>query len=124
EVASLGDDRAGRRAKADAEFLGDDLGQSGLAQARGADKKNVIQRRATHLGGFDEHFQIGARISLPDKVGKTGGTQRHIEIVVATSSGRGKCHAISSIPGMRLAAFLSKVATAVHFASVASWATK
>ena len=43
---------AGGLLEADVEFVGDDGGQGGLAQAGRAEEKDVVQRLAAGFGGF------------------------------------------------------------------------
>ncbi len=58
EVA-LDDERRTRGLlEADVEFVGDDGGQRGLAQARRAEKKHVIQRLAARAGGFKSDGEL------------------------------------------------------------------
>ena len=84
EVPGLGNHRAGGGAKADAQLLGDDLCQSGLAQPGRADEQHMVERGPALLGRLDKHFQISPRRRLADEIGKTGRPQRDIEIIVAS----------------------------------------
>ena len=52
EIARLGDDRAGRGAKPDAELARDDLGQRGLAEPRRPEEQHMIHRLAAAIGRF------------------------------------------------------------------------
>ena len=68
QVACLGEDRAGGRAKVHAEFSGDNLSQGGLAEARRAEQQHVIQRLAPVAGGLDEDTQIGLGLLLGRRI--------------------------------------------------------
>ena len=85
EIAGLGDDRPGRRAKADTEFARHDLRQRGLAEARGPDEQHMVQRLAALARGLDEDRQIGARLGLADKFGQQLRTQRGVADIVAAA---------------------------------------
>ena len=80
QVARLGDHRPAGCAKADAQFLGDDLRQRGLAETGRAEKQHMVHRLAAALGSLDEHAQILARGLLPDKFGKALWAQRRIGV--------------------------------------------
>lgn len=87
QIAGLGDDRAGRGAKAHAHFLGDDLRQRGLAKAGRAEEEHMVQRLASRLRSLDKDTQIAARGFLPDKFVERFRAQRGVDILDATSGG-------------------------------------
>ena len=87
EIAGLGDDRPGRRAKADAEFARHDLRQRGLAEARGADEQHMVERLAALARRLDEDREIGARLGLADEFGQQLRAQRGVADIVAAALG-------------------------------------
>ncbi|MGY4299268.1 hypothetical protein ACVWXN_007363 [Bradyrhizobium sp. i1.4.4] len=70
EIAGLGDHRTRGRAKADAELLGDDLRQRGLAEAGRAYEQHVIERLAALACRLDEDREVLARLLLADEIGQ------------------------------------------------------
>jgi hypothetical protein len=70
EITGLGNYRTGRRAKADAQFLGHNLRKRRLAKTRRPRKQHMIQRIAARFGRLNEDAQVRARLLLPDKFGK------------------------------------------------------
>ena len=58
EVASLGDHRAGRCAEIHAELARNDLGERGLAEARGSGEQHMVERLAPSARRLDEHFEV------------------------------------------------------------------
>ncbi|MGY3646543.1 hypothetical protein ACVWW2_001834 [Bradyrhizobium sp. LM4.3] len=99
EIAGLGDHRARRRAKADAELLGHDLCQRGLAEAGRADEQHMIQRLAALACRLDEDREVLARLLLADEVRQRLRAQRGIADIIAAALGRD--HAV----GLRVAHF-------------------
>jgi hypothetical protein len=67
EVSGALDDGAGGGAETHAEFAGDDLGEGGFAQARGAVEEDVVERLSPALRGFDEDAQVFAAGLLADE---------------------------------------------------------
>src|SRR5262249_13300929 len=60
---------------------GHDLGERGLAEARGAGEQHVVECIAARLGGLDEHLEVGARLLLADELGEEAGPQRRLRVV-------------------------------------------
>ena len=63
----------------DPHALGDDVGQGGLAQARRAAEKQMVQGFAALLGGLHRDFQPLLDIRLPGELGKKRRAQRHLQ---------------------------------------------
>ncbi len=76
EVAGLGDDGPGGRAKADAQLVRDDLRQRRLAEAGRPGKQHVVERLAARAGRLDEHLEVGARLLLADELAQELRPQR------------------------------------------------
>ena len=89
QIARLGDDRPGRRAKAHAHFARDDLRERRLAQPRRAEKQHMVERIAPRLRRLDEHAQIVARRLLTDEFVERFGAQRRVDIL-RLAGGRGE----------------------------------
>ena len=83
EVAGLGDDRAGGRAKVHSELARNDLRQRGLAKAGRADEQHVVERFLARARRLDEHREVGARLRLADELGEPLRAQRGLRVVVA-----------------------------------------
>ncbi|MPN11978.1 hypothetical protein SDC9_159287 [bioreactor metagenome] len=75
QVARALQHRARGLAQVDAHLLGDDVGQGGLAQARGAEQQHVVERFAALLRCLDEDFQLFADFLLAGVVGQPLGAQ-------------------------------------------------
>ena len=88
EIARLGDDGAGRRAKIDAELARDDLRQRRLAEARRADEQHMIERVAARLGRLDEDLEVFARRLLAGEIGERQRPDRRVLAVVVALFGR------------------------------------
>ncbi len=87
QIAGLLHHWPGRLADVDAHFIGDDMGQRGLAQARRAEDQHMVQWFAAAAGGFDEYAHLLAHRFLAD--------------VVLQPSGRmARSTASSSLPSM------------------------
>ena len=76
EIAGFFDDRAGSDAHGFAQFVAEDKGEGGLAEAGRAGEENVIEGLAAFLGGADHDFQTIDRFELTGKIGKRKGPQR------------------------------------------------
>ena len=70
KVTRLGDNRAGRRAKTNAHFLGNDLSECSLSKPRRPKKQDMVKRLPTPLGSLNKYAKIITRSGLPDKLGK------------------------------------------------------
>ena len=68
KIARLADHRPAGGAKADAELLGDDLRQRGLAQPRRAEEQHMVHRLPARARGLDEHPQVLPCRRLPDEL--------------------------------------------------------
>ncbi len=83
EIPGLGDHRAGSRAEIDAQFLGHDLRQRGLAEPRRSDEQHVVQRLGPSLGRFENTFRLARASAWPVNSSRVCGRR-----VVSTSSPR------------------------------------
>ena len=81
EVPCPLDHRPRRRAKANAQFAGDDLGEGGFAEAGRAVQQDVVQRLATGFRGLDEHGEVFAGGFLAGEVGQGLRAQRGLRRV-------------------------------------------
>ena len=84
QIARLGDDRPGRRPKADTHFLGDYLRQRRLAQPRRPEEQHMVQRLSPLPRSLNEHAQILPRRLLPDKLVQRLGPQSRVRVLRAT----------------------------------------
>ena len=71
EIAGTLKHGAGGLAQADTHLAGDDVRQRSFSEPRWPEQKDVIERVATALGGFDEDIQLLADLGLTDIVGQT-----------------------------------------------------
>ena len=62
------------------QFLGDDGGERGLAQARRAVEQHVVHRLAAHAGGFDGDREILFELALPGEIGEAARAQSRFEL--------------------------------------------
>ena len=62
-----------------AHFVGDDVGQRGLAQPRRPVEQHVVQRLAARLGGLDGDFEVVFDLVLPDELAQPLRTQLQLE---------------------------------------------
>ena len=58
KVTRLGDDRARRRAKSNAQFLGENLCERGLAEPGRPEQQCMVEGFAAAMGGFDIDAQV------------------------------------------------------------------
>jgi hypothetical protein len=70
QVAGLFEHRPRGRAHRDAHFVGDDVGERGLAEARRAVEQHVVEGFVSLTGGRDRHDQVLADARLTDVVGQ------------------------------------------------------
>ena len=68
EVGAFGEDRAAGGAEANAELVGDDMGDGGFAQARRAVEEDVVKRLAPGFGSGDENAEVFAQFLLAGEV--------------------------------------------------------
>ena len=102
---------AGGNAHVDSHLVGDDAGQGGLAQTRGAVEQNVVQGLVPHLSRLDEYLQIALGLLLADVLpeglgpqgvlslilpGEGGGHQRLQLLILIFRSGKVDCHGFTS----------------------------
>ncbi len=71
QVARFVEHGAGSGLEAYAEFVGDDVGESGLAQTRRAVEECVIESLAAHAGGLDKDREVVDYFLLPGEVAET-----------------------------------------------------
>ena len=64
-----------------AEFIGYDVGKSGLAQPRRAMEQGVVERFAAHSGGLHEHAEIVHNLVLAGEIVEAERTQRPLYVV-------------------------------------------
>ena len=67
---------------ADAELVGDDAGQRGLAEAGRAGQQHVVEGVAALLGGLDEDLELLLGHALADEVGEPAWPQAELEVLV------------------------------------------
>src|ERR1017187_10001249 len=65
-----------------AEFLGDDGGERGLAEARRSVQQDVIHRLASLGGGFDGDRQILFQLALSGEFGQAAGSEPHFKLQI------------------------------------------
>ena len=75
QIARLGQHRPRCHAKTHTQFAADDLGQCGFTQARRAIKQCMIHGLTALTCGLNEHFKIGPRLGLANKLIQTLRTQ-------------------------------------------------
>ncbi len=66
----------------DAELLGDDPGEAGLAEAGRAGQQDVVERVAAGRGGRDRDRELLLELVLPDELLQPLRAQRRVELVV------------------------------------------
>ena len=71
---------AGSRLEAHAEFIGDDVGEGCLAQARGAVEQGVVERLAAHTRRPDEDTEIVYYLVLTREVAERQRAQRLLDV--------------------------------------------
>ena len=127
EVAGLGDHRAGRRAEIDAELARNDLGERGLAEARGSGEQHMVERLAPAARRLDEHLEIGADLRLADELAKRLRPERSLRLVLVAPR-RGQhplAHWASSLSPRRISSSVRASRPALPTASdtaAAAWA--
>ncbi|MNE08586.1 hypothetical protein D3C80_1012390 [compost metagenome] len=70
QIAGALQHRAGGALDRHAHFLGDDVGQGGLAEARRAEDQRVVQRFRPTSGRLDEQLHLFAHAGLADVLGQ------------------------------------------------------
>lgn len=63
-----------------AHFVGDDVGEGGFAQARGAVEENVLHRIAAAFTGVDGDLEALDEVGLADVVGDLGGAKGPVDL--------------------------------------------
>jgi hypothetical protein len=94
QVLGLFQHRARGLAQVDAQLVGDDVRQRGLAQAGRAEQQHVVERLAALLGGADEDLELLARLGLAHVVGQQLGPQGALDRLFVGRGGRGGHHAL------------------------------
>ncbi len=89
QVLGLFQHRARGLAQVHTEFVGDDVRQRGLAQARRAEQQHVVQRLAALLRRADEDLQLLARLGLAHVLAQALGPQRALHGLFGRGDGRG-----------------------------------
>jgi hypothetical protein len=79
EVAFAFEERAGAGFDGDLEFIGDDLGEGGFAEARRAVEENVVEGFTAVAGGFESDGDIFFDAFLADVFGKSFGTDAGVQ---------------------------------------------
>jgi hypothetical protein len=75
--------RPGRRsAGSHVQFVGDDGGQRGLAQAGRAEEQHVVQRLAAGFGGFQGDGQLLFGFGLADELAQPAGAQFQLKALL------------------------------------------
>ncbi len=106
QIARFGDDGAGSGAKSHPQLARDDLRERGLAEPRGAEEEDMIERLAARLGGLDEHPEIFTRGALADEFVEPLGAQRGVDIL-GLARGREDAVGVSHRPPSRHAELVS-----------------
>ena len=75
QVAGLVKYRSGSNLEPYAQFVGDDVAQCRLTQARRAKQQHMVEALATQLGCLDKDTKVAHHLALACKVGKTKRTQ-------------------------------------------------
>ena len=73
EVAGFLDGRAARTLEVGAPFVGDDVGEGGLAEPRRTAEQDVVERLVARPGGLDEELQLLFYAGLAGKSANFGG---------------------------------------------------
>ena len=81
QVAGALQHGSGRTLDLDAHFLGDDVGQGGLAKTGGPENEHMIERLTPALGGLDKQLHLLAHAGLANIVGQPVGADRPINNV-------------------------------------------
>ena len=66
----------------DAQFLGDDGGERGLAQAGRAVEQHVVHRLAAHAGGLDGDGEVLFQLALSGEIGQAARAQPGFELQI------------------------------------------
>ena len=82
EVEFFLEDGGGGLFEGDFEFLGDELGEGGFAEAGGAVEKNVIHGIAALAGGFDGDGEIFLELGLAGEIGEAARAERCLEFFI------------------------------------------
>lgn len=84
KVARLVDDGAGRCLHIYAQLVGNDVGESGLAEAWWAIEEGMVERLAAHLGGSDEDAEIGHHATLPREIVEGKRAEFFIQLLIGS----------------------------------------
>ena len=76
QVAGFFDRGAARTFEVGAAFVGDDVGQRGLAEPRRTAQQDVVERLLAGLGGVNEQFQLLLDPVLPGEIGEFRRSER------------------------------------------------
>ena len=87
QIPRLLNGRAGGDADMDPHLIGDDAAEGGLAQARRAVKKHMVQGLPPHFRGLDEDGQIFLGLLLADVLREALRAQRTLVLVVTGQGG-------------------------------------
>jgi len=84
--------RAGkRRARCDlhaaAHLIGDDVGEGGLAETRGAVQEDVLHGVAAAFAGLNGDAQTLDQVGLPDVLAQIGGAERPVDLLLLGRAG-------------------------------------
>ena len=82
QVPGLLNGRAGGDADVHPHLVGDDAGEGGLAQPRGAVEEDMVQGLVPELGRVDEHGEVLLGLFLADVLGQALGAQGSLPLVL------------------------------------------
>lgn len=80
EVELLLEDGGGGLIEVDAEFVRDELGEGGFAEARGAEEEDVVEGFVALFGGLDGDGEIFLELGLAVEVGEGAGAESGFEL--------------------------------------------
>ena len=93
QVFGLFQHRAAGLAQIDAQLVGNDVAQRGLAQARRAEQQHMVQRLVALARRADKNLQLLAHLGLAHVVVQQLGPQRPLHRLFAARQRRGRDHA-------------------------------
>ena len=82
QVAGPVEHRSGRDLHVDPHFVGDDVRERGLAQARRAVEQRVVQRLPAHLGCLDIDAEPGHDLTLAGEIFQFLGPDNSVQILI------------------------------------------
>ncbi|MNE74402.1 hypothetical protein D3C80_1704800 [compost metagenome] len=87
QVARALQHRAGSTLDRHTHFLGDDVGQGGLAQPRRPEDQRMVEGFPAPLGGLDEQLHLLAHARLADIVGQAQRANGAVQLLITLAAG-------------------------------------